>query len=70
MTIDMNSNFMTPIHYDTYPESIDVPGEAVDSLNVAIDDFKISSERVVVLAIGEQHVFSIGDSRSARAVGD
>ena len=64
MTLDMNSDFMVPIHYDTYPESIDVPGEAVDSMHVAIDDLKIAKNRVIILEIGEQHVFST-ESREA-----
>jgi N-acyl-phosphatidylethanolamine-hydrolysing phospholipase D len=66
MTLDMNSDFMIPIHYDTYPESIDVPGEAVDSMHVAIDDLKISKNRVVILDIGAQHVFTSESGQANR----
>jgi L-ascorbate metabolism protein UlaG (beta-lactamase superfamily) len=65
MTLDMNSQYMVPIHYDTYPESIDVPGEATDSMHVAIRDLNIDADRVVILDIGEQHLFTLDTQKQS-----
>jgi L-ascorbate metabolism protein UlaG (beta-lactamase superfamily) len=65
MMLDMNAQFLIPIHYDTYPESIDVPGEAADSLYAAITHFAVPDERVVILDIGQQRTL-IGRKKTAR----
>ncbi len=65
MILDMDAKFLVPIHYDTFPESIDNPGEAIDSLYAAVKDLKISEQRVVILDIGQQHLFTINESQPA-----
>jgi L-ascorbate metabolism protein UlaG (beta-lactamase superfamily) len=55
--LDLGARWMVPIHYDTFVNSTDQPGEAVEQLGRAMADHGLTRERVAVLAIGEQRVF-------------
>lgn len=53
---DLNARWMVPIHFDTFVNSRDQPGEIVGSLRQGITDQHIDPARVALLAIGEQRV--------------
>lgn len=48
---------MVPIHFDTFINSADVPGECPRALRFESARRKLSAETVAILAIGEQRVF-------------
>jgi N-acyl-phosphatidylethanolamine-hydrolysing phospholipase D len=55
--LDLGARWMVPIHYDTFINSVDAPGEALVHLDQAMYDKGLTRERIAVLAIGEQRVF-------------
>jgi L-ascorbate metabolism protein UlaG (beta-lactamase superfamily) len=55
--LDLGARWMIPIHHDTFINSFDAPGEALDHLARAMKTRGLTSEQVAVLAIGEQRVF-------------
>jgi L-ascorbate metabolism protein UlaG (beta-lactamase superfamily) len=55
--LDLHARWMVPIHYGTFINSVDAPGEALDHLERAMRASGLTHERVAVLAIGEQRVF-------------
>ena len=54
--LDLGADAMIPMHYDTFQNSTDEPGDAERVFRRAIADRGIVPEKVHVLAIGEQRV--------------
>ncbi len=48
---------MVPIHYDTFVNSDDLPGDCPRVLEAEVQKRGIAADRVGILAIGEQRVF-------------
>ena len=46
-----------PMHYDTFPESLDTLGEASATLLAEMEKENLTSDQVAILTIGEQKVF-------------
>jgi N-acyl-phosphatidylethanolamine-hydrolysing phospholipase D len=59
---DMHARFLIPIHYDTFPESLDEKGEAVRLMKSALQNNNLTGEQVHILDIGAQVVLLRGDS--------
>jgi L-ascorbate metabolism protein UlaG (beta-lactamase superfamily) len=55
--LDLGARWMVPIHYDTFVNSTDNPGDARRSLDEAVKKTRLGERKVVPLAIGEQRVF-------------
>ncbi len=55
--IDLNAKRMVPIHYDTFINSTDEPGDALKELAAAEKRSDLGGREVVPLAIGERRVF-------------
>jgi N-acyl-phosphatidylethanolamine-hydrolysing phospholipase D len=53
---DLGARWMMPIHFDTYPESLDSLGEATATLRAGMAEQKLTGNEVVVLEIGQQRV--------------
>lgn len=53
---DLRARWLLPIHFDTFPESYDLPGEADEALRKEMARQNVPHERVIRLAIGEQRV--------------
>jgi N-acyl-phosphatidylethanolamine-hydrolysing phospholipase D len=53
---DLGAETMMPIHFDTFPNSADEPGEAKDLLRKLADERGLGPDRVAILEIGEQRV--------------
>lgn len=53
---DVGARWMVPIHFDTYPESLDSLGEAMATLRAGMAEQKLTGNEVVILKIGEQRV--------------
>ena len=56
ITEDLEAKYMLPIHYDTFPESLDTLGEATATLRNEIKERSFDPERVAILDIGELRV--------------
>jgi N-acyl-phosphatidylethanolamine-hydrolysing phospholipase D len=54
---DLGAKTMVPIHYDTFVNSQDLPGDALAALERERRAQHIESSRLAVLGIGEQRVF-------------
>jgi len=54
---DLGAHFLTPIHFDTFPESADTLGEATAVLHEAMEANGLTGNQVVILTQGEQHVY-------------
>jgi N-acyl-phosphatidylethanolamine-hydrolysing phospholipase D len=55
--IDLGAKRMVPIHYDTFVNSTDEPGDAMRELIAAKKKWDLGTREVVPLAIGERRVF-------------
>jgi N-acyl-phosphatidylethanolamine-hydrolysing phospholipase D len=55
--LDLHARWMVPIHYDTFINSFDAPGDPLAHLEAAMREKALTRERIAVLAIGEQRVF-------------
>jgi len=53
---DIRAKYLIPIHYDTFPESLDDPDEAVNKMKAAMKNANLTDNEVIILAIGEQKV--------------
>ena len=53
---DLNARFLIPMHYGTFPESLDQPGEAVEKMQQAMASSGLTKDQVHILRIGEQRV--------------
>lgn len=53
---DLGARWMVPIHYGTFINGTDAPGDAVRALHRAMADQGVAEDRVHVLAIGQQEV--------------
>lgn len=53
---DLDAVTMVPMHYDTFINSIDRPGEAVPALRSAMSAAQVNEARVRILQIGERAV--------------
>lgn len=51
---ELESTWFIPMHYDTFAESYDQPGEAVTLMREETKKLNLSSSEVIVLEIGEQ----------------
>lgn len=54
--LDLGADAMVPIHYDTFQNSTDEPGDAERLLRRVVDERGIAKEKVHVLEVGEQRV--------------
>ena len=54
---DLGARWMVPIHFDTFVNSRDDPGEAPARLRQVMTKRKLGSDRIALLGIGEQRVF-------------
>lgn len=54
---DLRAKRMVPIHYDTFVNSTDMPGDALKALSAAEKRWSLGSRQVVPVAIGERRVF-------------
>lgn len=54
---DLGAKHMVPIHYDTFVNSTDEPGDALRELNAAKKKWDLEGRDVATLAIGERRVF-------------
>ncbi|AKV01048.1 Putative outer membrane protein [Labilithrix luteola] len=54
---DLGARWMVPIHYDTFINSVDKPGDALRLLGEAEKKVGLGARKVVPLRVGEQHVF-------------
>ena len=54
---ELGAKRLMPIHYDTFPESIDTLGEATATLKAEMDKENLTSDQVAILSIGEQRIF-------------
>jgi hypothetical protein len=48
---------MVPIHYDTFVNSTDEPGDALRELTIAKKKWDLGTREIVPLAIGERRMF-------------
>ena len=55
--IDLGAKRMVPIHYDTFVNSTDEPGDALKQLTAAEKKWDLGKREVTVVAIGERRVF-------------
>ena len=56
ITMDLDADYLLPIHYDTFPESLDSLGEAGNLMREEIKRLRVDPDRVAILEIGEQRV--------------
>jgi L-ascorbate metabolism protein UlaG (beta-lactamase superfamily) len=54
---DLNAQWLIPIHFDTFPESLDTLGEASTILRAEILRQNLTENEITFLDIGEQKVF-------------
>jgi L-ascorbate metabolism protein UlaG (beta-lactamase superfamily) len=54
---DLNAHRITPIHYDTFPESADTLGEAAARLRHEMSVNGLSDQQVVILGQGERYIY-------------
>jgi len=57
ITEELGAKQLMPMHYDTFPESLDTLGEATATLRYEMEKQNLTSDQVVILDIGEQKVF-------------
>lgn len=55
--VDLDAQRMVPIHYDTFVNSTDQPGDALKALGVARNRYSLGEREIVPVGIGEQWVF-------------
>jgi L-ascorbate metabolism protein UlaG (beta-lactamase superfamily) len=55
--IDLGAKRMVPIHYDTFVNSTDEPGDALKQLTLAEKKWDLGKREVAVVAVGERRVF-------------
>lgn len=55
--IDLGAKRMVPIHYDTFVNSTDNPGDALRGLDAAKKKWSLGTREIVPLAVGERRVF-------------
>jgi N-acyl-phosphatidylethanolamine-hydrolysing phospholipase D len=55
--VDLGATVMVPIHYDTFVNSTDRPGDALRELGRATHRWNLGSRSVVPLPVGERRVF-------------
>ncbi len=54
--LDLGAKRMVPVHYGTFVNSTDEPGDALKALDVAKSEWKLGDRQILPLAIGEQRV--------------
>jgi L-ascorbate metabolism protein UlaG (beta-lactamase superfamily) len=54
---ELGAKHFMPIHFDTFPESLDTLGEASATLRIEMEKENLTSDDVSILEIGEQKVF-------------
>lgn len=52
----LGARVMIPMHYDTFVNGFDKPGDALEKLGAAMKTANVAPDKVVVLAVGEQRV--------------
>ncbi|HSO30893.1 MAG TPA: MBL fold metallo-hydrolase [Labilithrix sp.] len=63
---DLGAKRMVPVHYDTFINSTDVPGDALKALDVAKKKWDLGTREIVTVAVGERRVFvKVGEGPSA-----
>ena len=62
---DLGAKRMVPVHYDTFVNSTDAPGDAIKALDAAKKKWDLGAREIVPLAIGERRVFvKVGEGPS------
>ena len=64
---DLRARWLLPMHFDTFPESYDLPGEASALLRHEIARWNVPPESVILLEVGEQRVLLTRPSEGAAA---
>lgn len=54
---ELGAKRLMPMHYDTFPESLDTLGEATATLRYEMERQNLNTDQIVILEIGEQNVF-------------
>jgi len=54
---ELGAKRLMPMHYDTFPESLDTLGEATATLKAEMIKQDLTSDQVTILEIGEQKIF-------------
>jgi L-ascorbate metabolism protein UlaG (beta-lactamase superfamily) len=63
---DLGAKRMVPVHYDTFVNSTDAPGDALKALDAAKKKWDLGTREIVPIAIGERRVFvKVGEGPSA-----
>jgi N-acyl-phosphatidylethanolamine-hydrolysing phospholipase D len=60
---DLGAAIMVPVHYDTFVNSPDRPGEVGAALRRAMTEREVDPKRVAILQIGEQRVIVASDTQ-------
>jgi N-acyl-phosphatidylethanolamine-hydrolysing phospholipase D len=55
--VDLDAQRMVPVHYDTFINSTDHPGDALTALAVARKRYSLGEREIIPVGIGEQWVF-------------
>ncbi len=55
--LDLGADHMMPIHFDTFINSDDAPGQCASTLRSTMPKLGLDDTKVSILEIGEQHVF-------------
>ena len=59
---DLQARFLIPIHFDTFPESLDERGEAAEIMRSEMVNYNLTNEQVHILDIGELVILSHRDT--------
>jgi N-acyl-phosphatidylethanolamine-hydrolysing phospholipase D len=62
--LDLGARWMVPVHYGTFVNGQDLPGDVLRALGAAMRKHGLGKDRVAVLAIGEQRIFLRRDKSS------
>ena len=63
---DLGAKRMVPVHYDTFVNSTDEPGDALRGLEAARKRWELGKREIVPLAVGERRVFvRVGEGPAA-----
>jgi L-ascorbate metabolism protein UlaG (beta-lactamase superfamily) len=60
---ELGAKQFMPMHFDTFPESLDTLGEASATLVAEMEKENLTSDQVAILTIGEQKVFIFREKR-------
>jgi L-ascorbate metabolism protein UlaG (beta-lactamase superfamily) len=61
---ELKAERFMPIHFDTFPESLDTLGEASATLRIEMESENLTTDQVVILDIGEQKIVIFRDEEA------